>query len=85
VKTSQGLADNGGNPQVGRTSVENDVELLAGSADGDGTVVLGIEIVGDGNLGCDSLSDGGIVKNLSSLPRARSFSLLSTFCTGISI
>ena len=43
-------AGRGGNPEVGRAGVKDNLEGLAGGADGDGAVVLGIKVVVDGDV-----------------------------------
>jgi len=42
-------------PEIGRSGVEDDFEILGRSADGDRSVVLGVFKVGDGNVGGISL------------------------------
>jgi hypothetical protein len=60
-----GAAVTAGNPQVGATGVQNDLELLRRSADGDLGEVLSVEEVADGN-GVTALLrlDGGVLEHL---------------------
>ena len=60
-----GAAVTAGNPQVGATSVQNDLELLRRSADGDLREVLSVEEVADGNGVAALLGlDGGLLEHL---------------------
>jgi len=49
IQAGKGKAALSGNPQVGRTSVEDDNEVLSRGTDSDGSVELSIQEVGDGN------------------------------------
>ena len=60
-----GAAVTAGNPQVGATGVQNDLELLRRSADGDLREVLSVEEVADGNGVATLLGlDGGLLEHL---------------------
>lgn len=49
IQTSKGNAALSGDPQVGRTGIEDDNEVLGRGTDSDGTVELSIQEVGNGN------------------------------------
>lgn len=49
MSATAGVTVRGGNPQIGATSVEDDLELLGRGAKGDSTVVLGVLVVVDDN------------------------------------
>lgn len=49
IQAGDGKAALSGDPQVGRTSVEDDNEFLSRGTDSDGSVELSIQEVGDGN------------------------------------
>jgi len=60
-----GAAVAAGNPQVGATGVQNDLELLRRSADGDLREVLSVEEVADGDGVAALLGlDGGVLEHL---------------------
>lgn len=60
-----GAAVTAGNPQVGATGVQNDLELLRRSADGDLREVLSVEEVADGDGVAALLRlDGGLLEHL---------------------
>jgi hypothetical protein len=49
-------AVSGRNPQIGRSSIINDVEGLRRSSNGDGSVVLSVSIIGNGDWSSLNLS-----------------------------
>jgi hypothetical protein len=59
-----GAAVTTGNPQVGATGVQNDLELLRRSADGDLREVLSVEEVADGDGVAFLRLDGGLLEHL---------------------